>query len=250
LARILLILLPFFLPSTSFAQSAALDAPVNVSAAPAWKQYLVDVKEVIPDAILEMRYYTDYNFIGKRLDGYKAGKCLLTPQAAEALKKVQTDVKQQGYTLKMYDCYRPQQAVNQFVRWAQDLGDTKLKAAFYPNLDKSKLIPEGYIAEQSGHSRGSTLDLTIVPVPIPQQEAYTTERPFHDNSVDMGAPFDLFDPLSNTINGQLTEEQLKNRLLLLVAMDKQGFKNLPEEWWHFTLRNEPYPDTFFNFPIE
>src|SRR5262249_40528576 len=145
---------------------------------------------------------------------------------------------------------RPRQVVDQFVRWAQDQGDTKMKAAFYPNLAKNKLIPEEYIAEKSGHSRGSTLDLTFVPVPAPLQGEYTTDRPFRDNSIDMGAPFDLFDPLSNTINSQITEGQLKNRLILFVAMGKQGFSNLAEEWWHFTLRNEPYPDTFFNFPIE
>jgi D-alanyl-D-alanine dipeptidase len=212
-------------------------SPVNISAAPTWKQFLVDVQTVIPDAIFDIRYHTNHNFIGKRIDGYNAAKCLLTPQATQALKTVQAAVKRQGYSLKIHDCYRPQQAVDQFMLWAQDLDDTQAKPEFYPNLDKRQLIPEGYIAEESGHSRGSTVDLTLV-------------RLGSKTSIDMGTNFDLFDPKSNTITTLVTEKQLQNRMVLVISMGKRGFKSLPEEWWHFTLRKEPYPNTFFSFPIE
>lgn len=175
---------------------------------------------------------------------------MLTPQAAEALKKAQDELIPQGYSLKIYDCYRPQQAVDLFVLWAKDLDDTRTKAIFYPRVDKSNLFAEGYIAEKSGHSRGSTLDLTIVPLGSKQQGNCKLGKHCKDNSIDMGTPFDFFDPLSNTLNPDINDKQKINRLFLMSLMEKKGFRNLPEEWWHFTFNSEPYPETFFNFPID
>lgn len=210
----------------------------------------VDIDELISSVQEDIRYYTAYNFVGERIDGYNAPKCLLTKDAAEALAKVQAEMLRNAYTLKVYDCYRPQQAVNHFLRWLQDKADVKMKSFFYHNIDKQDLFRLGYIAERSGHSRGSTVDLTIVPVYAPPQEPYLPNEPFIDNSVDMGSPFDLFDPISNTYNAQITQTQLNNRLFIKETMLKYGFKDYALEWWHFTLENEPFPETFFNFPIE
>jgi D-alanyl-D-alanine dipeptidase len=163
-------------------------------------------------------------------------------------------------SLKIYDAYRPQRAVDHFVRWANNLSDTLTKKEFYPTVDKSRLFIDDYIAEKSGHSRGSTIDLTIVPIPLPFQPAFdvenqcecfeSTEKRFNDNSIDMGSGFDCFHPLSHTENKGLTTQQRANRLLLKSLMDKYGFRNLVEEWWHFTLRNEPFPKTYFDFEIK
>jgi len=220
----------------------------------------VDITTVIPSIVLDMRYYTAHNFVGERIDGYLAPKCLLTKPAARALKKVQTELKGFSLSLKVYDCYRPQRAVNHFLRWGKDIDDTKTKQEFYPSLDKRVLFQKGYIATKSGHSRGSAVDLTIVPVPTPQQENYVsgqrlsecylpTEQRFKDNSLDMGTGFDCFHKLSATNNLQLTPQQRANRLLLKTVMEKHGFRNFAEEWWHFTLKNEPH-STYFNFTIK
>ncbi|MEN6359465.1 MAG: M15 family metallopeptidase [Smithella sp.] len=221
----------------------------------------VHIEEVIPNALLDIRYFGEHNFLGVNVDGYYASTCILTRQAAQALANVQKDLAPFNMTLKIYDCYRPQQAVDHFVRWAKDIDDTKTKKEFYPTVDKRNLFRDGYIAERSGHSRGSTVDLTIVPLPAPIQPAYKAGDPlkecylpagvrFADNSLDMGTGFDCFHQLSHPENKDLGPQQRSNRLLLKTLMAKYGFRNLPEEWWHFTLNNEPHPDTYFNFPVK
>ena len=220
----------------------------------------VEIHEVIPDIILDLRYLTNHNFLGVPVDGYENEKCYITKSAADSLAKVQAELRKFSLSLKIYDAYRPQQAVDHFVRWAKDLSDTITKKEFYPTLDKSRLFVDGYIAEKSGHSRGSTIDLTIVPIPLPSQPIFdvenqcecfeSTDKRFQDNSIDMGTGFDCFHSLSHTENIKLTSQQRANRLLLKSLMDKYGFKNLAEEWWHFTLRNEPFPKTYFDFMIK
>jgi len=221
----------------------------------------VDVKEVIPEIQLDIRYFGPHNFVGERVDGYLAPKCVLTKEAAEALSNIQKDLVQYSLTLKIYDCYRPQRAVNHFVRWAKEVDNTKTKNEFYPTVDKANLFKDGYIDSKSGHSRGSTVDLTIVPLPAPIQGKYIAgqkqsecylpaEKRFKDNSIDMGTGFDCFHELSHTANKNIGRQQKINRLLLKTLMEKHGFKNYDLEWWHYTLKNEPYPDTYFNFPIE
>ena len=194
------------------------------------------LSDAVPDAILEIRYYSTYNFIGDRIDGYEEPVALLTKEAAAALKAVSDDVIQKGYRLKIYDAYRPQKAVSHFMRWALDFEDTRMKPYFYPDLEKDTLFPLGYIAEHSGHSRGSTVDLTLFDM--------TTEK-----EVDMGGTFDFFGELSHPDYTDITEEQYQNRMILREAMLAHGFKPLEEEWWHFTLRDEPYPNTYFTFPV-
>ena len=214
--------------------------------------------QFVPDAILEIRYYGTYNFVGQRIDGYEEPTALLTKQAALALKAVSDDVMAQGYRLKIYDAYRPQKGVDHFVRWAQDLADTKMKPYFYPDLDKSVLFEQEYIYERSGHTRGSTIDLTLFDM--------ATEK-----ELDMGGTFDWFGPEShpdfcgNPDTGEytgdnskspaepkrsITAEQFEHRMILRRAMLAHGFKPLDTEWWHFTLRDEPFPDTYFTFPVK
>ena len=220
----------------------------------------VDIREVIPSVILDIRYFGPHNFIGERIDGYKAPKCLLTQKAAVALAGVQNDLSPFSLSLKIYDCYRPQRAVNHFVRWAKAIDDTRTKREFYPQVDKRNLFRDGYIDSKSGHSRGSTVDLTIVQVPVPRQEdykpgqtLYECYRPasqrFKDNSLDMGTGFDCFDERAHTENPTIGPEQKKNRLLLKTLMEKYGFRNYEKEWWHYTLKDEPYPDMYFDFEI-
>lgn len=194
------------------------------------------VSEYVPDAILEIRYYSTYNFVGDRINGYEEPVALLTKDAAIALKAVSDDLKAKGYRLKIYDAYRPQRAVTHFMNWAKDLNDTRMKEYFYPDLDKSVLFDQGYIAEKSGHSRGSTVDLTLFDM--------ETEK-----EVDMGGTFDFFGELSHPDYKNITKEQYNNRMILREAMIAHGFKPLDEEWWHFTLKDEPYPDTYFDFPV-
>ena len=215
----------------------------------------VALTDVVPDAILEIRYFGTYNFVGDRIDGYEEATALLTRQAADSLRAVSDDVIKQGYRLKIYDAYRPQKAVDHFVRWAEDISDIRMKPYFYPDLDKSVLFPQEYICAKSGHSRGSTLDLTLFDM--------TTEK-----ELDMGGTFDWFGPEShpdfcgNPETGEytgdnhkspaqrsITAEQFKNRMILRQAMLRHGFNPFPTEWWHFTLKNEPFPDTYFTFPI-
>lgn len=194
------------------------------------------VGEVIPDALLDIRYYTTYNFVGARIDGYEAPVAVLTREAADALKLVSDDMKAQGLRLVIYDAYRPQRAVDHFARWAEDITDTRMKAVFYPDVDKADLFEKGFIARRSGHSRGSTVDLTLL------DEAT-------GKLLDMGGPFDFFGELSHPDYAGVTAQQHENRMLLQSAMMKRGFKPLSTEWWHFTLVDEPYPKTFFDFPM-
>lgn len=208
-------------------------------------QFVV-LTDVVPDAILEIRYYGTYNFIGERIPGYEQPVALLTRQAADSLKKVSDDLKQQGYRLKIWDGYRPQKAVDRFMEWAKDFNDTRMKAYFYPELTKDRIIPEEYVAEKSGHTRGSTVDLTLFDMK-------------KEKEVDMGSTFDYFGPMSHpdvqpgkqagVYPTVLTNEQYQNRMLLRKAMLAHGFKPLDSEWWHFTLKNEPFPQTYFTFPV-
>ncbi|MCR4687778.1 MAG: M15 family metallopeptidase [Lachnospiraceae bacterium] len=194
------------------------------------------LSEAVPDAILEIRYYSTYNFVGDRIDGYEEPVALLTKEAAKALQEVSDEVMAKGYRLKIYDAYRPQMAVDNFMAWALDADDTRMKEYFYPELDKTVLFPQGYIAEHSGHSRGSTVDLTLFDM--------ETEK-----EVDMGGTFDYFGELSHPDYTDITDEQYANRMILREAMLNHGFKPLDEEWWHFTLKDEPFPDTYFTFPV-
>ncbi|HQE05390.1 MAG: M15 family metallopeptidase [Tepidanaerobacteraceae bacterium] len=197
----------------------------------------VYVTDVIPTAQLEIRYFSEDNFVGAVIDGYEAPKAILTVEAAEALKKAADILEEQGYYIKIFDAYRPQRAVDHFVRWSKDLDDTKMKEKYYPDLDKSVLFELGYIAEKSGHSRGSTVDLTLVEISSGKE-------------LDMGSGFDFFGDISNHGTHLITPEQEKNRNILRDAMVEAGFKVYPEEWWHYTLENEPYPDTYFDFPVK
>ena len=197
----------------------------------------VSLAEAVPDVILEIRYYSTYNFVGDRIDGYEEPCALITKDAAAALKNASDDAAEKGYRLKIYDAYRPQTAVKNFVDWAEDTGETRMKEYFYPELDKSVLFDQGYIAEKSGHSRGSTVDLTLFDMSTGKE-------------LDMGGTFDYFGELSHPdYTGELTEEQIQNRNILRDIMLENGFNPLDTEWWHFTLANEPYPDTYFDFPV-
>ena len=215
----------------------------------------VTLTDAVPDAILEIRYFGTYNFVGQRIDGYEQPTALLTKRAADSLRAVSDDVMKQGYRLKIYDAYRPQKAVDHFVRWASNIPDTLMKRYFYPDLNKSVLFVQGYIAKKSGHTRGSTVDLTLFDM--------TTEK-----EVDMGGTFDWFGPEShpdfcgNPQTGQytgknakspkgrrITAQQFANRMILRRAMLRHGFKAIGSEWWHFTLKDEPFPQTYFTFPV-
>lgn len=216
----------------------------------------VTITDVVPDAILEIRYFGTYNFVGTRIDGYEEPTALLTNEAAKALKEVSDEMRSKGYRLKIYDAYRPQKAVDHFMRWAKDLNATEMKPYFYPDLDKKVLFPQKYICERSGHTRGSTIDMTLFDM--------NTEK-----EVDMGGTFDWFGPEShpdfcgNPETGEytgdnskspkgrsITKEQFENRMILRRAMIAHGFDPFPTEWWHFTLKNEPFPDTYFTFPVK
>ena len=193
--------------------------------------------DVCPDIIQEIRYYTTYNFVGERIPGYERPVAYLTRQAADSLKLVCDDLKEQGYRLKVFDAYRPQMAVDFFVRWGSDLEDQRMKDYFYPDCPKSELFRRGYIAHKSGHTRGSTLDLTLFDM--------KTER-----EVDMGGTYDFLGETSHyNYSRGLTRDQINHRRILREAMMRHGFKPIAVEWWHFTLRNEPYPDHYFTFPI-
>lgn len=254
--------------STSAAAVAAL--AMAVSAAPAAQAEtthrpkapadIVDLAELAPTILHDIRYHTRHNFVGRPIQGYREPRCFLTRAAATNLAAVQKDVQAQGYTLKVYDCYRPQQSVDHFVRWAQRPRDQRMKGEFYPRIDKSTLFADGFIAEQSGHSRASTVDLTLVALPAAPQPRWTPldsllpcfwpqGSRFTDNSIDMGTGYDCFDTRSHTADERSTPEQQANRELLVSAMARHSFTNYDKEWWHFTLDDEPYPDTYFDFPV-
>ena len=196
----------------------------------------VDAAAVVPELVVDMRYFGEENFIGRRIDGYEAPVCLLTKEAAAGLARVQAKLAPFGLGLKVLDCYRPQRAVADFVAWAKDPSDQKRKDIQYPNVDKSRLFELGYIAEKSGHSRGSTVDLTLVDL---------TSRA----EIDMGSGYDLFDTKSWPSDPSVGSQARANRLALQAAMTGEGFRPLKEEWWHFTLNNEPHPETYFDFVV-
>lgn len=197
----------------------------------------VYVDDVIPDIQLELRYCLNNNFVGEPVDGYHAEVCILTKQAAFALKKVQEELQKQNLALKIFDAYRPQRAVNHFSKWARDVNDTIMKQQYYPEVDKRNLFKEGYIASRSRHSSGSTVDLTIIDLETGEE-------------LDMGTPYDYFGKASWFLHEDLTKVQKANRTLLHTMMLKHGFRHYPQEWWHFTLRGEPFRNQYFDFPVE
>ena len=189
-----------------------------------------------PQIMLEPRYFGSDNFVGERITGYEAPLVYMTRQAAEALSAVQSRLARFGLGLKVFDAYRPQRAVDHFVRWAEDLDDERMKPRFYPAVDKSNLFSDGYIAARSGHSRGSTVDLTLIVLASGEE-------------LDMGTPWDFFDLASWPDSTAVTAQQQANRLLLRTVMMAAGFQPLSTEWWHFTLADEPFENTFFDFPV-
>ena len=211
----------------------------------------VNISDVISDVLLEIRYYSAYNFVGVRIDGYQQAAALMTRQAADSLCAVADELRVQGYAIKIYDAYRPQMAVDHFVRWGADVADTAMRQVFYPGVDKSRLFDLGYVARKSSHSRGSTVDLTLFDIASGRE-------------LDMGGPFDWFGRESHPDcggryvdatnieyipNDTISAEQFHNRMILRNVMLRHGFSPYEGEWWHFTLKNEPYPDTYFNFPV-
>ena len=196
----------------------------------------VVLADFVPHIVQEIRYYSTYNFIGERIDGYEEPGALLTIEAARALKSVSSEMLVQGYRLKVFDAYRPGRAVRHFVLWGIEDQDIRMKPYFYPELEKQELFSKGYVASQSSHSRGSTVDLTLLDM--------TTGK-----ELDMGSPFDLFSEVSHPDYKGITPEQYENRMRLQRVMVRNGFEPIDCEWWHFSLVQEPYPDTYFDFPV-
>ncbi len=196
----------------------------------------VNLKKQIPNLEIDLRYYGSHNFLGRPVKGYEANKVFISKEAANALVQIQKELNQQGLGIKVFDAYRPQQAVNNFKEWALDIADTAAKKEFYPDVDKRNLFKLGYIAEKSGHSRGSTIDLTIVNLK-------------DKNELDMGTGFDYFGEPSHHDYSNLSTQQKNNRKLLKDIMEKHGFKSIEEEWWHYTLKNEPFKDQYFDFKV-
>jgi zinc D-Ala-D-Ala dipeptidase len=195
----------------------------------------IDAATVVDGLVIDMRYFGADNFVGKRIDGYEAPRCLLTRPAATALAAAQRDLARRGLGLKVYDCYRPARAVAQFARWARDVADVARKPDYYPDVDKRDLFRLGYIAERSGHSRGSTVDITLVQ--------------HSGGDPDLGTPFDFFSPKSWPADNSVGNMARRNRALLAAAMARAGFQPYAKEWWHFTLRNEPFRAGYFDFPV-
>lgn len=220
----------------TFALSLTLSLTACAHTPPERPDGFVDAATIVPGLRLDMRYVGAHNFVGRHIDGYEAPVCILTREAAEALARVQADLAPLGLGLKVYDCYRPQRAVAHFARWAADANDQSTKAEFYPNVDKSQLFALGYIAERSGHSRGSTMDLTVINLSTGAE-------------IDMGSPFDLFDTRSWPTDETVSAAARANRMLLQNAMRAEGFRPLREEWWHFTLEEEPHPETYYDFVV-
>lgn len=197
----------------------------------------VYIKDVIPNAKFEIRYAGQNNFVGDCIKGYEAPVAILSKRAADALLIVQNEVYKQGFSIKIFDAYRPQMAVDHFVKWSKKANDTLAKSSYYPNIPKNRLFALGYIASRSGHTRGSTLDLTLV-------NNETGEE------IDMGSSYDFFGEISHHNTSKITAQQKKNRQLLMHVMMKHGFRPYKEEWWHYSFRNEPFPNTYFNFPVK
>lgn len=196
----------------------------------------VMLTDVIPDILQEIRYYSAYNFVGSRIDGYEAPVALMTKEAAAALKNAAAEFRKDGYVIKVYDTYRPQRAVNHFMRWIDNTNDIKMKAYFYPFEPKNTMVAKEYIARKSGHSKGSTIDMTIVNMKSGQE-------------LDVGEHFDYFGDRSHSNYTGILPQQVANRQYLIAVMERNGFANLASEWWHFTLKSQPFPDTYFDFPV-
>ena len=197
----------------------------------------VAVSEEIPDVLQEIRYFSAYNFVGSHIDGYEEPVALMTREAVAALKAAAAEFRAAGYVIKIYDSYRPQRAVEHFIRWGADAQDIRMKPYFYPTTDKSRVFELGYVAKHSSHSRGSTIDMTLVDMKTGQE-------------LNVGEHFDYFGERSHYVYGGISQVQQENRRFLRSVMERHGFKGLAEEWWHFTLNNEPFPDTYFNFPVK
>ncbi|MFZ0425539.1 MAG: M15 family metallopeptidase [Xanthobacteraceae bacterium] len=228
---------PFYsLLAVRYSLAAALTAAfVSHAAAQDRPASFVDAATLVPGLVTDMRYAGSHNFTGRPVDGYAAPRCLLTREAASALAAAAREFAPQGLVIKAFDCYRPVRAVMNFIRWARDLGDTAAKAEFYPAVDKRTLFRDGYIASHSGHSRGSTIDLTL---------AHKSGE-----ELDMGTPFDFFSPKSWTADPSVTPAQDANRMLLATTLRRHGFHGYDKEWWHFTLMHEPFPETYFDFLV-
>lgn len=229
----------------------------NIYALPGGFVYLDEVDASI---LQEMRYAGSHNFIGRPVNGYESNTCILTEEAAHALTKVQQVLLKKSLSLKVYDCYRPTRAVDDFMTWSQDMSRHEMKQEFYPRVNKQDVFELGYVARKSGHSRGSTIDLTIVPIPAPMQAQYRKGQPlvsciasyqqrFHDNSIDMGTGFDCLDEAASPDYHDINTHAYQNRMLLRQMMMQNGFQPYEKEWWHFTLNDEPYPNTYFNFVV-
>ena len=241
-----------FLMATLFMNTANANLP----------QGFVYLHEVDPSILVQMRYLSDQNFIGKPLNGYKKPVVILTREAAEALAKLQQDVKKDGYTVVVYDAFRPQKTVDQFVAWGDDINDNKMKALYYPRVAKHDVFRLQYVAEKSTHTRGSTVDLSLLPAgqtlkdikditPVKRTLADGFEVFFlDDGTLDMGTSFDLFDEASHPASQLVAQNYQKNRQYLQDKMQQYGFEGVETEWWHFTFKNEPFPDTYFDFDIE
>ncbi|MDO9418604.1 M15 family metallopeptidase [Pararhizobium sp.] len=237
--------------------AAAIAATATAAEPTKLPEGFVYLRQLDPSIPQDIRYFGSHNFLGRRVAGYDAAECILTRKAAIALQKIQRRLKPRGLSLKVYDCYRPAQAVADFARWASRPGDEAGKTEFYPTLDKSHLFALGYIAKRSGHSRGSSVDLTIVPLPARADPASTPEKACHlpageryaDNSLDFGTGYDCFHDRSHTQATRIGREAQRNRALLVAEMANNGFVNYKREWWHFSLKDEPFPKTHFDFPI-
>jgi D-alanyl-D-alanine dipeptidase len=222
--------------------AATVTATAAAGLSPAAKKHelpkgFVYLDEVIPTAVIDLRYYGEFNFIGRRIDGYKAPYAIFSAKGALSLKAVSAELERKGYLLKIYDAYRPQKAVNHFKRWSQDFKDVKMKAVFYPKLDKKNLFKLGFIASRSAHSRGSAVDLTLI-------DKKTRKE------LDMGSPFDFFGDISHHGTEKINAKQTANRNILKSAMLNHGFQAYSKEWWHYSLKKEPFPKQYFNFDIQ
>ncbi|AEB45091.1 D-Ala-D-Ala dipeptidase [Micromonospora maris AB-18-032] len=233
--------------------------PPSTAPPPSLPDFVV-LSDVDPRILTDIRYAGPHNFVGRPVTGYPEPLCLLTTQAAEALRRVQDAALATGHTLKVYDCYRPQSAADEFVAWARRPDEEQMKAEFYPRVAKSDLFDQGYLGAPTAHSRGSTVDLTLVDLPARQQAGYLPGQPlvactaaqpqrFGDNSVDMGTGFDCFDPLAHTDSARVSPTARENRRLLHRLMTDGGFVGYDREWWHFRYRDEPWPDTYFDRPV-
>jgi len=250
--------LPSKVPASTQPPSPTPSPPPSKSPPP---QGFVDLSDVDPTILLDIRYYTDHNFVGRRIEGYDAPRCLLTAQAAQAVQAAQRAANAKGLSLKMYDCYRPLRAGEDFKRWGASPSENEMRAEFYPSLSKNDVFKGGYIANnRSPHSRGSTVDLTLVALPPTPQRPFVKGEPlvsctapvgrrFPDNTVDMGTGYDCFDSRSHTTDPRVTGAAKQNRLTLRQLMTDAGFRNNPSEWWHYNLIADPFPGTYFDFPV-